>query len=140
MVPFSHGHLHPRELRLESSPAPYRPLMFNHCQTDTNWPKSAQNLLTCSGGSFLETSDSVKAQRVKTSENFSEESNVPRRFRRYPEILYNPLKVISPLSSGKISEMSSANIFSSAKFSEVFNPLRFHPLALSEKENTEKDP
>ena len=29
----------------------------------------------------------VKTQRVKTSENFSEESNLPRRFRRYPEIL-----------------------------------------------------
>ena len=29
----------------------------------------------------------VKTQRVKTSETFSEESNLPRRFRRYPEIL-----------------------------------------------------
>ena len=29
----------------------------------------------------------VKTLRVKTSENFSEESNLPRRFRRYPEIL-----------------------------------------------------
>ena len=29
----------------------------------------------------------VKTQRVKTSKNFSEESNLPRRFRRYPEIL-----------------------------------------------------
>ena len=27
----------------------------------------------------------VKTQRVETSENFSEESNLPRRFRRYPE-------------------------------------------------------
>ena len=29
----------------------------------------------------------VKSQRAKTSENLSEESNLPRRFRRYPEIL-----------------------------------------------------
>ena len=29
----------------------------------------------------------VKTQRANTSENFSEESNLPRRFRRYPEIL-----------------------------------------------------
>ena len=29
----------------------------------------------------------VKTRRVKTSENFSEESNLPRRFRRYPEML-----------------------------------------------------
>ena len=29
----------------------------------------------------------VKTQRVKTSENFSEESNLARRFRRYPEIV-----------------------------------------------------
>ena len=58
----------------------------------------------------------VKTQRVKTSENFSEESNLPRRFRRYPDILQNRLKV----RSEKSSEISSANIFSSAKFSEVF--------------------
>ena len=31
----------------------------------------------------------VKTQRVKTSENFSEESNFPWRFRRYPDILYS---------------------------------------------------
>ena len=29
----------------------------------------------------------VKTQRVKTSENFSEESNLPREISRYPEIL-----------------------------------------------------
>ena len=29
----------------------------------------------------------VKTQRAKTSENFSEESSLPRRFQRYPEIL-----------------------------------------------------
>ena len=29
----------------------------------------------------------VKTQRVKTHENLSEESNLPRRLRRYPEIL-----------------------------------------------------
>ena len=39
----------------------------------------------------------VKTQRVKTSENFSEESNLPRRCRRYAEILYNPVKVISSI-------------------------------------------
>ena len=37
----------------------------------------------------------VKTQRVKTSENFSEENNLPRRFWRYPERLWNPVKVIS---------------------------------------------
>ena len=70
----------------------------------------------------------VKTQRVKTSENFSEESNLPRRFRRYPEILQNPVKVISE----KSSEMSSANIFFFREVLRSFYPLRFYPLGLSD--------
>ena len=73
------------------------------------------------GFSFSGNGLRVKTQRVKTSENFSEESNLPRRFRRYAEILSNPGKMWYLLSSEKSSEISSANIFfSSAKFSEVF--------------------
>ena len=34
-----------------------------------------------------------KTQRAKVSDNFSKESNLPRTFRRYPEILENPVKV-----------------------------------------------
>ena len=76
----------------------------------------------------------VKTQRVKTSENFSEESNLPRRFRRYPEILQNPVKVIS----GKSSEISSANIVFFREVLRSFYPLRFYPLALSEKSERQR--
>ena len=70
---------------------------YELCKLQTRRPQS-QN----SGNGFR-----VKTQRVKTSENFSEESNLPQRFRRYPEILLNPVKV----RSEKSSEISSANIF-----------------------------
>ena len=39
----------------------------------------------------------VKTQRVKPFENFSEESNLLQRFRRHPDILYNPIKAISSI-------------------------------------------
>ena len=70
----------------------------------------------------------VRTSRIKTSENSSEESNLPRRFRRYPEILQNPVKAISE----KSSEISSANIFFFREVFRSFYPLRFYPLALSE--------
>ena len=70
----------------------------------------------------------AKTQRVKTSENLSEESNLPRRFRRYPEILQNPVKV----GSEKSSEISSANIFFFREVFRSFCPLRFYPLDLSD--------
>ena len=76
----------------------------------------------------------VKAQRVKTSENFSEESNLPRRFRRYPEILQNSVKVISSIFWEIFWNIFREQFF----FREVFRsfyPLRFYPLALSDYGN-----
>ena len=58
-----------------------------------------------------------KIPEGETSENFSKESNLPRRFRRYPEILQNPVKGYL-LSSEKSSEISSANTVSAARSPE----------------------
>ena len=73
----------------------------------------------------------VKTQRAKTSENFSEESNLPRRFRRYPEMLEHPAKVMSSIFWETFWNIFREHFF----FQEVFRsfcPLRFYPLALSD--------
>ena len=64
-----------------------------------------------------------KTQRVKTSENLSEESDLSRRFRRYPEILQNRIKKRYLLSS----EISSVNIFFFREVFRSFLPFAFLP-------------
>ena len=72
----------------------------------------------------------VKTQRVKTSEDFSEESNLPRRFRE--DISRNTIKIPVKVRSEKSSEISSANICFFREVFRSFCPLRFYPLDLSE--------
>ena len=69
----------------------------------------------------------VKTQRVNTSENFSEESNLPRRFRRYPENSIKSSKRYIFYLLRNLLKYLLRTFFSSAKFSEVFYPLRFLP-------------
>ena len=68
----------------------------------------------------------VKTPRAKTSENFSEDCNLPRRFRRYPETLWNPVKVISAIFWGIFWNIFCEHFFLPRSF-QKFLPFAFLP-------------